>query len=89
MTNKTTVRSMEERKASYYLPYNPITKKVIDVNNYPNIKIDMTVNEIKEDCLLLTFYCLTYEQAKAFQKNYKGSLTFRIINFPKSYITEI
>lgn len=85
----TVTRSMEERKASYYLPYNPITKKVIDVNNYKDIKIDMTVNEIQEDCLLLTLYCLTYEQAKAFQKNYKSSLTFRIINFPKNYIREV
>ena len=89
MTNKTTVRTMEERKASYYLPYNPITKKVIDVNNYPNIKLDATVNELQEDSLLLTLYCLTYEQAKEFQKSYKYKVTFRIINFPPSYITEI
>jgi hypothetical protein len=86
MINKTTVRSMEERKASYYLPYNPITKKVIDVNNYPNIRLDATVNELQEDSLLLTLYCLTYEQAKEFQKNYKYKVTFRIINFPTTYI---
>ena len=54
MTNKATVRSMEERKASYYLPYNPITKKVIDVNNFKDIKLDATVNELQEDSLLLT-----------------------------------
>ena len=89
MMNKTTIRTMEERKASYYLPYNPITKKVIDVNNFENIKLDTTVNELQEDSLLLTLYCLTYRQAKEFQKNYKGSLTFRIINFPSSYIAEI
>ena len=89
MTNKTTVRSMEERKASYYLPYNPITKKVIDVNNFKDIKLDATVNELQEDSLLLTLYCLTYAQAKDFQKNYKYKVTFRIINFPSSYISEI
>ena len=89
MTNKTTVRTMEERKASYYLPYNPITKKVIDINNFKDIRLNVTVNELQEDSLLLTLYCLTYRQAKEFQKNYKGSLTFRIINFPPSYIAEI
>lgn len=86
MMNKTTVRTMEERKASYYLPYNPITKKVIDINNFKDIKLDMTVNELQEDSLLLTLYCLTYEQAKEFQKNYKYKVTFRIINFPTTYI---
>lgn len=86
MTNKTTVRTMEERKASYYLPYNPTTKKVIDTNNFKDIKLDMTVNELQEDSLLLTLYCLTYEQAKEFQKNYKYKVTFRIINFPTIYI---